>query len=152
MPSPELLNTLSILFATEVPALALLVVPSAFNVRKTVEEFQSVGVDAQAIDLSTPIPPANSDAPKLLISTISTTRGLDIPSLTHVFILGSQFCKETSDYRHVAGRVGRFGKKGTVINIIEDTPELEEEKSVGRLFRRLNIDPRQISLDYLISQ
>lgn len=70
------------------------------------------------------------DNPTLLVSTLATTRGLDLPELTHVFILGipdgPKVNGRTVDaYLHLAGRVGRFGRGGKVITVIEKEKDAE---------------------------
>ncbi|QRW20822.1 Helicase conserved C-terminal domain [Rhizoctonia solani] len=53
--------------------------------------------------------------PTLLIATTTAVRGIDIPTLSHVYIVGGLESEEI--YRHVAGRAGRFGMPGTVISL-----------------------------------
>ncbi|KAG8917650.1 sedoheptulose-7-phosphate:D-glyceraldehyde-3- phosphate transaldolase [Tulasnella sp. 417] len=62
----------------------------------------------------------STETPRLLISNLSNTRGLDFPCLTHVFVLVTDVIKTPSDYTHIAGRVGRFGKGGHVTTSVED--------------------------------
>ncbi|KAG9086910.1 hypothetical protein FRC07_012954 [Ceratobasidium sp. 392] len=57
-----------------------------------------------------------SPNPVLLITTTSSVRGLDIPTLSHIYIIGGM--NSSAVYRHVAGRVGRFGMPGTVVSFV----------------------------------
>jgi len=45
---------------------------------------------------------------------------LDLPDLSHVFILGLLDVRRVDAYIHAAGRVGRFGRGGKVISILEE--------------------------------
>lgn len=54
--------------------------------------------------------------PTLLVATTATVRGVDIPTLSHVYIIGG--LKSDEWYRHIAGRTGRFGMPGTVISFV----------------------------------
>ncbi|KAG8888636.1 hypothetical protein FRB99_004095 [Tulasnella sp. 403] len=188
-PSSPLIQSLAVAFALDVPSLALLVVPSTYNIRQIVAEFRELGVDARPMDLTEssggrsnlagmvqtrsnddpPTSTTSSDspttttekvdtedkAPVLLISTLATTRGLDFPSLTHVFLLGPEVAKVKTDYDHVAGRVGRFAKAGKVVTFVEEPvsedPTLpvpyDGERVMWRLYTKLGITPRKFDLD-----
>ncbi|CAE6487200.1 unnamed protein product, partial [Rhizoctonia solani] len=54
--------------------------------------------------------------PTLLVATTTAVRGVDIPTLSHVYIVGGLESEEA--YRHIAGRVGRFGMSGTVVSFV----------------------------------
>ncbi|KIO20128.1 hypothetical protein M407DRAFT_30201 [Tulasnella calospora MUT 4182] len=181
-PPSNLIQALAVQFALDVPSLALLVVPSTSSVRQIVEEFRELGVEAEAVELAetakgrtdlvasasqtssatstttSPTPTEetpSAETPRLLISNLSNTRGLDFPSLTHVFVLGTDVVKTPSDYTHIAGRVGRFGKGGHVVTFVEDGPATEEavggpgvdEGRMRRLYRKLDIDPTLVEIE-----
>lgn len=61
--------------------------------------------------------------PTLLVSTLASTRGLDLPELSHVFILGLPDARRVDPYLHAAGRVGRFGRGGKVVTVLEEPRE-----------------------------
>ncbi|KAG0358131.1 hypothetical protein BG005_002725 [Podila minutissima] len=65
----------------------------------------------------------------------SNARGLDLPGLSHVFIVGMP--STPSSYLHMAGRTGRMGKKGSVLTIIRDEGNLEAR--ARSLFNTLNV-------------
>mmetsp|Transcript_3621 Transcript_3621/g.8586 ORF Transcript_3621/g.8586 Transcript_3621/m.8586 type:complete len:423 (+) Transcript_3621:210-1478(+) len=50
--------------------------------------------------------------PVLLVATNEILRGIDLPDLDQVFMLGPP--KDSNTYLHMAGRTGRFGRKGNV--------------------------------------
>ncbi|RGB24921.1 P-loop containing nucleoside triphosphate hydrolase protein [Rhizophagus diaphanus] len=47
-----------------------------------------------------------------------TSRGIDIPNISHVFILGVP--SSAAEYLHMSGRTGRMGRDGKVISFIKD--------------------------------
>jgi superfamily II DNA/RNA helicase len=133
--TPGMLEAVASAFALDVPNIALLVVPATTPVRRVIFELNQLGVNAHGLDLvdneagrahllskNRDIPDEN---PTLLVSTLATTRGIDFPGLTHVFLLGLPEGRAGDVYQHVAGRVGRFGRRGKVITIVEGRRENE---------------------------
>lgn len=134
------------------PSLALFVLPSSASVQRAVFDLRELGVNAHALDLLAATSgrshllqggTAVKEDPTLLVSTLATTRGLDLPELTHVFILGvpesGKVDGRTVDaYLHIAGRVGRFGRGGKIITVVEgrsrdqdDLTKAEVENTTG---------------------
>ena len=132
-------------FALDVPSIALLVLPASASVQRAVYELREMGVNAHSLDLlknekgkryllhsaST-----TQENPTLLVSTLATTRGIDLPELSHVFILGipegpKVTARAVDAYLHIAGRVGRFGRGGRVITVVEKTSGTVEETGDG---------------------
>ncbi|KAG0374260.1 hypothetical protein BGX24_010634 [Mortierella sp. AD032] len=66
----------------------------------------------------------------------NNARGLDLPGLSHVFIVGLP--SSPSSYLHMAGRTGRMGQKGEVVTILRDDEFLEGR--ARSLFRMLNVN------------
>jgi len=64
-----------------------------------------------------------SDDPIMLVSTTATTRRLDLPELTRVFMLGLPKDRRADTYLHIAGRVGQFGRPGKVITVVDKREE-----------------------------
>ncbi|KAG1866452.1 P-loop containing nucleoside triphosphate hydrolase protein [Suillus tomentosus] len=133
--TPGMLEAVASAFALDVPNIALLVLPATTSVRRVIFELNQLGVNAHSLDLvdneagrahllskDRDIPDEN---PTLLVSTLATTRGIDFPALTHVFLLGLPEERAGDVYQHVAGRVGRFGRRGKVITIVEGRRESE---------------------------
>lgn len=120
-------------FALDVPSIALLVIPSSAPVQRAVYELREMGVNAESLDveigkkgknylLQTDMGMVRAN-PRLLVATLATTRGLDLPELSHVFILGvpegpKVNGKSVDAYVHLAGRVGRFGRAGRVVTML----------------------------------
>ncbi|TFK57051.1 P-loop containing nucleoside triphosphate hydrolase protein [Heliocybe sulcata] len=131
--NPAALEAVAAAFALDVPRLALLVLPAKADVKRAVFELQQLGVSAIALDLlgdqgrtyllngdaSTPV-----DNPALLVSKPASTRGLDLPELSHVFMLGLPEDRGVDNYLHVAGRAGRFGRGGKVVTILDERWEV----------------------------
>ncbi|KAI0961866.1 hypothetical protein AcW1_000832 [Taiwanofungus camphoratus] len=131
------LEAISEIFALDVPRLALLVLPASAPLRQVVAELCDYGVNAHSLDvfqketggayLNQGSPDLAVDDPTLLVSTLASIRGLDLPELTHVFILGVPEDRPVDSYLHAAGRVGRFGRNGKVISVLEARQEIEKE-------------------------
>nr|CAG8538160.1 1875_t:CDS:2 [Entrophospora candida] len=60
-------------------------------------------------------------------------RGIDIPWLSHVFILGLP--SSASEYLHMSGRTGRMGRNGKVFSFIREG----KENSMSKLFNLIKV-------------
>jgi superfamily II DNA/RNA helicase len=134
--NPVALETVAAAFALDVPAAALLVLPSSAPVRRAVYELQSLGVNAQGLDMLGHR--ERTADPTLLVATLATTRGLDLPELTHVFVLGipegpAVTGRTVDAYLHVSGRVGRFGRCGRVVSVVEGADEAKMARILGAI-------------------
>jgi superfamily II DNA/RNA helicase len=131
--NPNSLEVIATAFALDVPSIALLVLPASSPVQRAVYELREMGINAQGLDLLQGkkgkeylLRKASmfQENPTLLVSTLATTRGVDLAELSHVFILGMPegpkvTARAVDAYLHVAGRVGRFGRGGRVITLVE---------------------------------
>ncbi|KAI0094953.1 P-loop containing nucleoside triphosphate hydrolase protein [Irpex rosettiformis] len=166
-PSPfsqVVLEAIAAAFAFDVPRVALLVLPADASVRRAVFDLRLLGVNAHGLDV---LDTARGGAyllqhgtqaeanPTLLVSTLATTRGLDLPDLTHVFILGVPEALKADTYLHVAGRVGRFGKPGKVIAVLEARSQVarkskdkaaykDEPKWMKNIYRAIDVTPTKL--------
>lgn len=157
--NPAMLEAVASAVALDVPRAALLVLPATASVRKIVFELRQLGVDARAFDLlgneaspvSQDVVDVPAENPVLLVSTLATTRGMDLPMLTHVFLFGVPGGRSGDSYLHVGGRVGRFGRKGKVVTILEarkarGVGKVEDEpKRMAVVLQRLGITPTQFA-------
>ncbi|CAE6475628.1 unnamed protein product [Rhizoctonia solani] len=80
--------------------------------------------------------------PTLLVATTTAVRGIDIPTLSHVYIVGGLESEEA--YRHVAGRAGRFGMLGKVVSFVggkgaENLLGGTGERRIRRTFERIGV-------------
>lgn len=155
--SPAVLETVAATFALDVPRAALLVLPAGSNVRTAVDDLCGLGVHAQGLDLRTEehgtrahlLQPGSNTAlarPTLLVATLSTTRGIDLPALSHVFVLDVDAERLVDTYVHVAGRVGRFGRTGRVVCVVDDEGAEAElrRRRFSLIFRELGIQPTRM--------
>jgi superfamily II DNA/RNA helicase len=78
---------------------------------------------------------------QLVVGTEETVRGLDFKDLEHVYLM--EVPKNVEEYVHLAGRVGRQGKVGTVTTVVSKDPA-GEEKRILLQYRRLSIPFEQI--------
>ncbi|KAI0652146.1 P-loop containing nucleoside triphosphate hydrolase protein [Trametes meyenii] len=159
--NPDALEGIAAAFALDVPSVGLLVLPSNAPVQRAVCDLRLLGVNTHALDvvkdetgrvhLMRQDFGVATENPTLLVSTLASTRGLDLPELTHVFILGVLDNGAGDSYLHVAGRVGRFGRGGKVVSVVADRHEetldngkkrvRDEPRLIGALLRKAGIKP-----------
>lgn len=148
-------------FAFDVPSVGMLVLPSDAPVHRAVYDLRLLGVNAHPLDvvkeengrmhLMRRDFESTSENPTLLVSTLASTRGLDLPELSHVFIFGILDGGAVDSYLHVAGRVGRFGRGGSVISVLADEHEVvteggkrsrrDEPRMMGAMLKKMGIRP-----------
>ncbi|KAI0756711.1 P-loop containing nucleoside triphosphate hydrolase protein [Daedaleopsis nitida] len=158
---PVAMEAIVTAFVLDVPSVALLVLPSDAPVMRAVHDLRLLGVNAHPLDVvkeengRTHLMRRDFDStaenPTLLVSTLASTRGLDLPELSHVFILGILDGGAVDSYLHVAGRVGRFGRGGKVISVVADRHEVleangkkktrDEPQLMGNMFKKMGIRP-----------
>lgn len=164
-----MMETIAAAFALDVPSIALLVLPSSAPVRRAVWELRELGVNAHGLDLQDVSRGRSHLAsggdgrvnanPILLVSTLATTRGLDLPALSHVFLYGQPEgprvnSKAVDAYVHIAGRVGRFGRGGKVVTVVEESASVLESESeeaegaganMARILKTIGVGPVQFA-------
>lgn len=139
--NPQALEAIGTAVALDVPQLALLVLPSSAPVYRAVYELREMGLDARVFDPQKPVVDENeNEDPVLLVTTLAMARGLDMPEATHVFSLGIPdgprvTGRSVDAYMHVAGRVGRFGRRGTVVTVVEEKDGMPE--TAGSRMKRI---------------
>ncbi|KIJ21852.1 hypothetical protein PAXINDRAFT_65260 [Paxillus involutus ATCC 200175] len=148
---PAILEAIAATFALDVPRIALLVLPATAAVRKIIFELRQLRVNAHPFNLVENGPSrshllsrssdARDENPTLIVGTLATIRGIDLPELSHVFMLGTPEGRAGDAYLHVAGRVGRFEGQGKVITVVE-------ERKVEKTGRKVVVtdDPRKMSI------
>ncbi|KAF5374928.1 hypothetical protein D9758_000387 [Tetrapyrgos nigripes] len=155
IPSPfnqDVLEAVAAAFALDVPSVALLTIPSDASVHRAVYDLRALGVNAHAMNFLVDSESKShlihggagkTQNPTLFVATPATIRGVDMPSLSHVFIMGAEPLQERwlsaiDTYIHVAGRVGRFGRKGKVVSVV---PSEEEAERIDIILKRLGVCP-----------
>ena len=153
-----MLEAVAATFALDVPRIALLVLPATAAVRKIIFELRQLGVNAHPLDLVaneasrahvlSRVDEVSDENPVLIVATLATVRGIDLPDLSHVFMLGVPEGRSGDAYLHVAGRVGRFGGRGKVVTVVEERTEewvgkrvvvTDGPKKMGVLFSRIGV-------------
>jgi superfamily II DNA/RNA helicase len=134
--NPVLMEGIASILATDVPKIALLVLPASAPVQRALHDLRMLGINAFGLDLLSAergqahlvggSGGGTGEGPTLLVSTTASTRGIDLPDLSHVFIWG---VVDTNSYRHASGRVGRFGREGKVVSVLEERGEGKDEGS-----------------------
>ncbi|KAL5535599.1 hypothetical protein ACEPAF_3693 [Sanghuangporus sanghuang] len=156
--SSMVMEAIASVFAVDVPHLALLVLPTSSSVKKVIAELEDLGVNARPLDLRAReidrlggAVSQSDEEPVLLVATPATIRGVDLPQLTHVFCAGAPDTASADVFKHVSGRVGRFGREGKVMTFVTER-ETERQDGVARttknpagllktFYRRLRIKP-----------
>jgi hypothetical protein len=143
---PVVMEGVAAIFATAVPKMALLVLPASAPVERAVHDLRAIGINALGLDLQstdrrdTYLTRGNSggteENPTLLVATTASLRGIDLPDLSHVFIWG---VVDANSYLHASGRVGRFGRKGRVVSVLED--EGRQSDRYVRLLKSIGLIP-----------
>ncbi|OCH94786.1 hypothetical protein OBBRIDRAFT_79711 [Obba rivulosa] len=163
--NPDALEAIAAAFALDVPRVALLVLQPMSAVQRCIYELRKMGINAHGVDLlqkeggaayllrggSTTV----ADNPALLVTTLAAVRGIDLPDLSHVFMLGIPEDQREDSYVHVAGRVGRAGQGGKVITVLEKQRRVnlpkgkvswqDEPQIMSRLFQSLRIQPTKFA-------
>jgi len=126
---------------------ALVVVKAESPIKKIVEGLRRLGVQAELLDnlgtetLADKEGGEDIDGARMVVCSEASVHGIDIRSLTHVFVVGA--ASSAALYRHIAGRVGRLGQdgRGTVTSFLEGEGErgARERARMGRIVRQLGI-------------
>ncbi|MDE5832517.1 MAG: DEAD/DEAH box helicase [Desulfovibrio sp.] len=124
---------------TENPSSAIIFCNTKAEVRHVAEELRRLGFSAEALtsDLSqrereTALARARQGKVKYLVATDVAARGIDIPALSHVFLM--QPPKDRESYIHRAGRTGRAGAAGTVICLVDPRERMDLER-IGKFYK-----------------
>lgn len=164
----HMMEAIATCFALHVPCVALLVLPPSAPVQRAVDDLRDLGVNAHNFDLTSEASPGRvhllrdftteaTENPTLLVSAPASTRGIDLPELSHVLILGIPDVANADVFRHMAGRVDRFGRGGKVISFLKDREEefrdgvmkttTNEPNLMRLIYGKLGIKPVWLDLD-----
>ncbi|KAI0304777.1 P-loop containing nucleoside triphosphate hydrolase protein [Russula brevipes] len=136
---PVPMEGIASVFATEVPKVALLVLPASAPVQRAVYDLRVLGVNAVGLNLLRETTSGEENPnPTLMVSTTVSIRGIDLPDLSHVFIWG---VVDANSYLHASGRVGRFGRPGRVVSVLDDDEQGGQSGRYRRLLKSIGIVP-----------
>ncbi|SNX82195.1 related to RRP3 - protein involved in rRNA processing [Melanopsichium pennsylvanicum] len=179
-----LIEALAFCFASEGVDRGLALIPARWSLLKTRAALEALGV---TVRLASNVPsganaaPAQSDTaniaanPELYLLQTTSSRGLDIPALSHVFLVGYASVIDAVSYVHSAGRVARIGGNpdapatGKVVTLLRglshdtELPTHVQEEQVKKpskvistseakmanVYRRLGVVPRKFDLGLL---
>ncbi|KAJ3175133.1 hypothetical protein HK101_010746, partial [Irineochytrium annulatum] len=85
-----------------------------------------------------------SDSNHILVLPENFARGLDLPFITHVMMLGVP--PDPATYMHMSGRVGRFGKPGTAVTFL---PGSRFESKMMSYLRFMKVESVKLGEDVL---
>jgi len=145
---PLLLEALAYVYASEGVRRAIALVPAQWSVRRVVDELALLGVPVHGVQ---PDDAARSADECVYVLQSTSARGLDVPGLSHVFLVGMDAVQDAVHYIHAAGRVSRItgasaGARppGDVVTLLRRDPGVEVK--MARLYERLHVTPRALSL------
>ncbi|CAG8433022.1 6320_t:CDS:2 [Ambispora gerdemannii] len=140
----RMLDSVAVAYDLEQVETGILFIPNRFNVPKLVTRLHEFGLPAKELtsDEMQKIKErplhlfGNMTRNILYVATEFSARGIDIPSISHVFVLGMP--SSASCYLHMAGRTGRMGREGKVISFIRDFGG--SESKIRTMLKLLEID------------
>ncbi|RUO96864.1 P-loop containing nucleoside triphosphate hydrolase protein [Jimgerdemannia flammicorona] len=88
------------------------------SIPKFIGRLKEHGVEAKELITSFAEGAADRKPATLLVATEHTARGVDLPDVSHVFILGIP--SSATSYLHMAGRTGRMGREGKVVTFVRE--------------------------------
>ncbi len=139
--SPKKTDTLAEILNNIKPKKSLVFINKNENVDRFVKELKSHGFAVGGIQTRTKnqdrqhnLASFNKGKLRVLVTTDLFTRGMDFSDVTHIFNMDLPL--NSVDYLHRAGRTGRIGKEGVVINILRD----KEKFIMYKMMKNLNIE------------
>ncbi|CCH48176.1 DEAD/DEAH box helicase [Pseudodesulfovibrio piezophilus] len=125
------------LIELENPASAIIFANTKRNVEFTAELLSQFGFDAEGLtsDLTQNkreklMARIKEGKLRFLVATDVAARGIDIPELSHVFMMEPP--EDPESYVHRAGRTGRAGASGTAITLVDVIQKMELERIASR--------------------
>ena len=178
----SLIEALAFCFASEGVERGLALIPARWSLLKTRAALEAVGVtvrlasDVTALAIGSTQTGTGSlcTTPELFVLQTTSARGIDIPSLSHVFLVGYASVIDAVQYVHSAGRVARIGgdpdtpATGKVVTLLRGLPHhtplpfdsqrdsakkviSTSEAKMANVYRRLGVVPKRFDLGLLTS-
>ncbi|KAI8081390.1 P-loop containing nucleoside triphosphate hydrolase protein [Halteromyces radiatus] len=130
----RMLESVAILHDMEQVENSVLFVDTSISIVDVQARLSACGIHCKDIRQAT-----RTDRNTLWIATEFTARGVDLPSISHVFILGKP--ASVASYLHMAGRTGRLGPdgigRGKVISLVRD--QGRSEAKMLNMYKLLNL-------------
>lgn len=179
----SLIEALAFCFASEGVDRGLALIPARWSLLKTRAALEALGVTVRLASDVSALPNATTHAdqdsssnPELFLLQTTSSRGLDIPALSHVFLVGYASVIDAVQYVHSAGRVSRIGgdpevpATGKVVTLLRGLPhhtplpaDLQgqeatdkpkkaistSEAKMANVYRRLGVVPKKFDLSLL---
>lgn len=127
---------------------AIIFASTQIETDRLAKELESEGVSAASLHGAMPqvlrnrrLDALRKNRIKILVATDVAARGIDVPSITHVFNYGLPMKAE--DYVHRIGRTGRAGRSGVAVTFVQrgDTMKIREiEKYIERMIQVATIE------------
>jgi superfamily II DNA/RNA helicase len=143
---PLMLSSLSHLIHSQSHKTGIIFTQSTVSVRKLVQNLKELGLDAaRLIDVTDYTSESMGSSkigegvvvkrrlPKWIVLTEHEARGLDLPHVETVFILGLP--SSPASYLHMAGRAGRAGRKGNVVTLMGGEKYVSRFEKMMRLLQ-----------------
>lgn len=147
------------LIELENPSSALIFCNTKRNVEFTAALLSQFGFDAEGLtsDLSQNkreklMAQIKAGELRFLVATDVAARGIDIPELSHVFMMEPP--EDPESYVHRAGRTGRAGATGTAITLVDVIQKMELERIASRFkirFQEIK-DPTEEDVSAIIEE
>ncbi|RKP37209.1 P-loop containing nucleoside triphosphate hydrolase protein, partial [Dimargaris cristalligena] len=109
---------------------------------RTEQGIKATGFDGRPRPSASTSASSEEPTPQIYVMSEFIARGLDIPNVTHVVIVG--FPSNTQSYIHMAGRTGRMGRSGKVFTILQNQGSIELR--AHNLFQYFSIQPEKYDL------
>ncbi|KAK0564014.1 hypothetical protein OC844_001918 [Tilletia horrida] len=152
---PLLLSALAFAFASDSSSRALALIPPQWSLRKAREVLEGWGVPVRTLDEDATSaaaavaggsdPAAAAASPVLYLLQATSARGLDLPVLSHVFIVGVESIGDSVRYTHLAGRASRIGPGAELTPSIpapsKSTEERASEDGIDKIEEASDIQP-----------
>lgn len=134
-----MLEALAYLFATQGVQRGIAFIPPQWSLRSAQTELTACGVPIVSIEDLRHYEVSTEQAdPVLSVLQATSARGLDIPQLDYVFLLGTEAVGDTVRYTHLAGRASRL----TLLNADASQTQSRPEGRVVTLVRGLKAEDR----------
>lgn len=185
-----LIEALAFCFASDGVDRGLALIPARWSLLRTRAALEALGVTVRlASDVSSvpivskaeseTVTGSASEGPELFLLQTTSSRGLDIPGLSHVFLIGYASVIDAVQYVHSAGRVARIGgvpdapATGKVVTLLRGLPHdtplptiLQQDQTqqdsdkpkkaistseakMANVYRRLGVVPKKFDLGLL---